>query len=143
MRRRGAGRYLMSFFPNPAMPEPVGHPDRGNIGGVPSGTPNCTGGGETDWTLVALHTAAASLAGPETSLLVGMAPGGTLSRRGKGSRTSPRFIAWASRAVSDCSPKVDSMNFRVEVCSKGPSWMTRAEARFEITMAGTRNPSCV
>jgi hypothetical protein len=112
----------LSFLPNPAMPEPVGHPDRGNTGGLgSSGRPNCTGGGETDWTLEALHTAAASLAGPGTSLLVGIAPGGTPRARGNCSRTSPRSRALASRAVSDCSPKVDSMNFRVEVCSKGPS----------------------
>ena len=31
------------------------------------------GAGETDCTLVVLHTAAASLAGPETSALVGIA----------------------------------------------------------------------
>ena len=34
-------------------------------------------------------------------------------------RTWPRFIALC-RAVSGCSPKVDSISFSVEVCSNGP-----------------------
>ena len=95
--------------------------DRGTNGWAAcgSGWPRCVGGGETDWTLAALHTAAASLAGPGTSLLVGMAPAGT-GCRGSRRRTWPRFCALASLAVSGCSPKVDSISLSVEVCSNGP-----------------------
>ena len=48
--------------------------------------PTCSGAGETDWTLSALQTAAGSLTGPSTWLLVGMAPAGT-GRRGERCRT--------------------------------------------------------
>src|SRR2546429_4322921 len=35
----------------------------------------------------------------------------------------------ASRAVSERSPKVDSIIFSVEVCSNGPSWTDRKSTR--------------
>jgi hypothetical protein len=61
------------------MPDPVGQPEPTTL--APElGPPFPTGGGETDWTLAALHTAAASLAGPGTSLLLGMVPAGTGGR---------------------------------------------------------------
>src|SRR5271165_6648220 len=101
------------------MPEPVGQPDRTYGCGCPGCSPARAGGGETDCTLVALQTAAASFAGPGTWLLVGIAPAGT-SGRGWSLRTSPRSSALASLAVSACRPNVDSMSFRVEVCSNGP-----------------------
>ena len=104
-------------------------------------TPDRTGAGDTDWTLLALQAAAASLAGPGTWLLVGMTPGRT-GRRGHGRSTSRRFRALASRAVSGCSPKVDSIRASVEQCSNGPSWTTGAAgAKLDTTMAGTRNPT--
>jgi hypothetical protein len=55
------------------MPDPVGQPDVAMGGASEPGPPFRTGSGETDWTLAALHTAAASFAGPGTSLLVGIA----------------------------------------------------------------------
>src|SRR5262245_31122268 len=112
------------------MPDPLGQPGRANLGAFSGGSPNLAGGGETDWTLAALHTAAASLAGPGTSLLVGIAPSGA-PWRGCRSSTSPRFSALASLAVSDCRPNVVSISFSVEQCSNGPSWTTRGRARFD------------
>ena len=79
--------------------------------------------GETDWTLSTLHIAAGSLTGPSTWLLVGITLAGTLFR-GTRSRTWPRLWAWASLAVSECSPNVVSISFRVDVCSNGPWWTT-------------------
>src|SRR5215467_7009156 len=78
------------------------------------------GAGETDWTLAALQTEAASVAGPGTWSLVGMALAGTGLVTGWRS-TWPRSLAFASLAVSECSPNVDSIIFSVEVCSNGPS----------------------
>jgi hypothetical protein len=78
-----------------------------------------TGFGDTDWTLEALHTAAASLAGPGTSLLVGITPGSTGWRRSR-RRTPPRSRALICLAVSGSSPKVDTISLSVEVCSNGP-----------------------
>jgi len=83
------------------------------------GLPKRTGAGETDWTLAALHTAAASLAGPGTSALVGIVARFT-RWQGARSSTSPRLCALASRAVSDCRPNVVSISFSVEACSNGP-----------------------
>src|SRR5215470_7972111 len=119
------------------MPAPDGDPDRDSAGAFSGRSPRCTGGGDTDWTLSALQIAAASLTGPMTWLLVGIAPGRT-SLRGWRSRTSPRFRALASRAVSDGSPNVDSISFSVDVCSNGPRWRTRGRARLDTTIAGTR-----
>jgi hypothetical protein len=98
--------------------------------------------GETDWTLAALQNAAASLAGPGTWLLVGMVPAGT-GLLSPCRRTWRRSLALASRAVSGCSPKVDSINLSEEVCSNGPALVTLARAKLDTTMAGTRNPSWV
>src|SRR5580692_7697723 len=104
------------------MPEPAGQPDRAygccELAAVDRSSP-CAGGGETDCTLVALHTAAASFAGPGTWLLVGIAPAGTPGR-GWSPRTRPRLSAWASLAVIVWSPNVVSISFRVDVCSNGP-----------------------
>src|SRR6266536_2468076 len=105
--------------PNPTIPAPVGDPDCGSTCEPTGGLPWCVGGGETDCTLWIPQTAAASLAGPGTWLLVGIMPAGTGRRAARG-RTSPRFLALASRAVSGCSPKVDSISLSVEVCSNGP-----------------------
>ena len=126
---------------NPAIPFPVGYPDCGGTRTAASPSPLVVGGGETDWTLAALQTAAASVAGPGTWLLVGMALSGTGCRT-LWRRTWRRSLALASRAVSDRSPKVDSIIFSVEVCSNGPLWATLALARLDTTMVGTRNPSC-
>ena len=82
-----------------------------------------TGAGETDWALAALQNAAASLSGPGTWLLVGMVPAGT-GRLSPCRRTWRRFLALASRGVSGCSPKVDSIIFSEEVCSNGPALVT-------------------
>ena len=59
------------------IPVPDGYPDRGRRLTLGFLLPLTAGGGETDWTLPALQTAAASLSGPGTWLLVGMSPGGT------------------------------------------------------------------
>src|SRR5215472_14229601 len=115
------------------MPAPDGDPDLDSAGACSGRSPRCTGGGDTDWTLSALQIAAASLTGPMTWLLVGIAPGRT-SLRGWRSRISPRFRALASRAVSDGSPNV---------YSNGPRWRTRGRARLDTTIAGTRKPSCL
>ena len=81
--RPGLGRRLLAL----ALPQLLSEPDHSRAG-RPSGpderlrvrrsaSRSRTGGGETDWTLSALQTAAASLAGPGTWLLVGIAPAGT------------------------------------------------------------------
>src|SRR5579859_3032283 len=113
-----------------------------STGAYGSGRPwRRTGGGDTDCTLDALHTAAASLAGPGTWALVGTVPAGT-GGRGQVSSTCPRSCACVSRAVNGCNPNVDSISFSVEVCSNGPWCTTRAWARLDTTIAGTRKPSC-
>src|SRR5215469_13767293 len=127
---------------SPPIPVPVGYPDCGRTRASVSFSPLATGLGETDWMLAALQNAAASSAGPGTWLLVGMALWGTGCRTFL-FRIWRRSIALASRAVSGCSPKVDSIIFSVEVCSNGPECATLAAARLDTTMAGTRNPSWV
>jgi hypothetical protein len=62
---------------SPAIPVPVGYPDRAKTGATVLGLPLAMGAGEVDWTLLALQNAAASLLGPGTWLLVGMALSGT------------------------------------------------------------------
>src|SRR5215472_18526281 len=114
------------------MPAPDGDPDLDSAGACSGRSPRCTGGGDTDWTLSALQIAAASLTGPMTWLLVGIAPGRT-SLRGWRSRTSPRLRALASRAESDFRPNADSISFSVEVCSYEPWWTTRRRARLDTT----------
>jgi hypothetical protein len=52
--------------PNPTIPDPVGNPGEKSLGAVDGRSPVRVGTGETDWTLAALQTAAASLAGPGT-----------------------------------------------------------------------------
>jgi hypothetical protein len=121
-----------------------------------------TGSGDTDCTLSAEHTSAGSncavpvstcsrdsdgglIAGPMTSELVGMADGDTAigAGTGRGSKTSRRFRAFWSRAVSGVRPNVDSISARLEQCSNGPSCTTRrGTARLEMTSPGTRKPSC-
>src|SRR5580704_14844205 len=113
-----------------------------------------TGAGETDCTLVSPHWAAGSklaeparmvgnvsdgalIAGPLTSELVGMVAGLTGLATGALRRICFRFWVLASRAVSDERPKVLSMSAKVEVCSKGPVWMTcPGVTRSGTTMAG-------
>ena len=51
---------------SPAIPLPVGYPDRGRRCAAVVGLPLDTGAGEVDWVLVALQNAAASSAGPGT-----------------------------------------------------------------------------
>src|SRR5215831_3446692 len=70
---RGQERWVLRCsLPNPTMPDPVGQPDCGSTGTSTCGCGPCfTGLGDTDWTLSALQTAAASLTGPITWLLVG------------------------------------------------------------------------
>src|SRR5215475_7827862 len=109
------------------MPEPDGQPGRASIDGSADGWPVPTGAGDTDCTLAALQTAAGSFAGPGTWLLVGIVPraaSGILAGRS----TSPRFRAFASRAVRGCRPNVVSMNRSVEVCSNGPPETTLGAA---------------
>lgn len=127
--------FLRYWRPKATMPAPLGV-----VGGVVVASwclPSCRGVGETDWTLSAPQIAAASVTGPRTWALVGMAPSGT-GWRGEWWRTSPRLRAFASRAVIECRPKVDSISFSVDVCSYGPWWTTWADARLETTIAGTR-----
>src|SRR5215813_1665279 len=143
--RAGRKRYRVAAFEwrraNPAIPFPDGYPDRARWCAAMLRLPLDTGAGEVDWTLVALQNAAAASAGPGTWPLVGMALSGTGWRTPR-CRTWPRPIALASRAVSDRSPKADSIIFSVEVCSNGPAWATVGAARLDTTMVGTRNPSC-
>jgi hypothetical protein len=63
-----------SLYP-PGLPElslalvpPLGQSGRANGGGFSGGSPSRAADGETGWTLAALHTATASLAGPGTAL---------------------------------------------------------------------------
>jgi len=70
-RRAGGGKcYLVAgceyWRANPAIPLPVGYPDRGRRCAAVVGLPLDTGEGEVDWVLVALQNAAASSAGPGT-----------------------------------------------------------------------------
>src|SRR5215469_2171167 len=124
------------------MPEPDGQPGSASIEAFEGGSPAPTGAGDIDCTLFALQIASASLSGPATWLLVGIVPraaSGILAGRS----TSPRFRAFASRAVSGCRPNVVSMNRSVDVCSNGPSDTTRGAAWLDTTMVGTRKPSWV
>src|SRR5215469_1437912 len=123
------------------MPEPDGQPGRASIEPF-AGLPVPTGAGDMDCTLLALQIASASVAGPGTSPLVGMLPRAA-SGIFAGNSTSPRFRAFASRAVSDLRPNVVSMNRSVDVCSNGPSDTTLGPAWLDTTIAGTRNPSWV
>jgi len=76
--RLAAHRCLRCRFrcwrPKLTMPAPDGTPEAGTVAALAGAAPACTGAGDTDCTLAALQTAAASVAGPGTWLLAGMAP---------------------------------------------------------------------
>jgi hypothetical protein len=66
-----------SSRPKLTMPAPDGVPDRGTSTSLRGPLPECSGSGDTDCTLDAPQIASASLAGPKTWSLVGIAPAGT------------------------------------------------------------------
>ena len=103
--------------------------------------PRCSGSGETDWTLSALQTAAASLTGPEHLAAGRDRAGGGTGGAGGARAPGPGSRRWRPGRSAAGRPKVDSISFSVEVCSNGPWWTTRAGARLDTTMAGTRKPS--
>lgn len=80
-----------------------------------------TGAGEAEVALNGVpHAASAPIEGPGTSRAVGILELGSSLRRRVRSRADSRFLACASRAVSGCSPKSDSIMASDDVCSKGP-----------------------
>ena len=119
----GSFRSCLVVTANPAVPEPVATPARENGGGNPGCLPFQPGGPETDWTL--FHAADRRGIVDRSEYL---AAGGDNAGRDpvprNPSRTWPRLWAWASLAVSECSPNVVSISFRVDVCSNGPWWTT-------------------